>query len=278
MEEVYVNVEYDKSVHSRPSTDQTGPRRCHGPAVLCLGLLSVFLDSLASVSTVSLVFLNYNSVLVAAAELSTIKNNLTERLQDAKNKVSSLTEERNQLNASIIQMTEERKKLQSLSTQSKTCPAEWSMFKFSCYYISRVSASWKRGRQDCKDKEADLVVIDSAEEQKFLSVFITAGAWIGLTDSEEEGTWKWIDGSSLTLRAVGRYSMKFNESVNGWLGAFGQGGGTLGSLDGLELKLLINSAMVRGYSELQKLLKWGFQGISDGSEGLSVIIQHTEIQ
>ncbi|XP_067372297.1 CD209 antigen-like protein C [Channa argus] len=192
MEEVYVNVEYDKSVHSRPSTDQKGPSRCHGPAVLCLGLLSVFL--LAGLIVLSVHY--YNSVLGAAAELSTIKNNLTERLQDAKNKVSSLTKERNQLNASIIQMTEERKKL-----QKKPCPTGWTVSSCSCYYLSAESGSWKKGGADCENQGAHLVVIDTAVEQNFLSGFTNVSAWIGLSDIDEEGTWKWIDGSPLTLKS-----------------------------------------------------------------------------
>ncbi|XP_067371573.1 CD209 antigen-like protein C [Channa argus] len=194
MEEIYVNVEHDKSVHSSPSTNQTGPRssdsRCHGAVVLCLGLLSVFLLAGLIVLGVH----HYNSAHGAAAELSSIKDKLTELLQDSKNKVSSLTEERDQLNARLNKTAEELNRL-----QKKTCPAGWHMFKFSCYFISHDSGSWKRGRQDCKDREADLVVIDSAEEQKLISHF-TVEAWIGLTDSEEEGTWKWVDGSSLTLR------------------------------------------------------------------------------
>lgn len=33
-----------------------------------------------------------------------------------------------------------------------------------------------------------------------LSAIITEDAWIGLNDKEKEGTWKWIDGTPLTLR------------------------------------------------------------------------------
>jgi len=47
----------------------------------------------------------------------------------------------------------------------KTCPAGWSMFSCSCYLLSEMSDTWDKGRKDCKDKGADLVVIDSAEEQ-----------------------------------------------------------------------------------------------------------------
>ncbi|XP_042281492.1 CD209 antigen-like protein A isoform X1 [Thunnus maccoyii] len=82
----------------------------------------------------------------------------------------------------------------------RICPAGWRMFRCSCYFLSSESGSWSRGRQDCREKGADLVVIDSTEEQTFFSTFTEVETWIGLTDRDEEGTWKWIDGTPLTLR------------------------------------------------------------------------------
>ncbi|XP_067371574.1 CD209 antigen-like protein C [Channa argus] len=191
MQEMNVNAEHDKFDDSKMS--QTGPRssdrRFYRAVVLCLGLLSVFL-------LVRLGFGVYyrNLDRGSAADFSIIKDNLTQCLQAIDKKLSDVSEERNRLNVRLTEMTKALNRL-----QKKTCPAGWKILHFSCYFISRVSGSWKRGRQDCKDREADLVVIDSAEEQKFISGFITVDTWIGLTDSEEEGTWKWVDGSSMTL-------------------------------------------------------------------------------
>ncbi|XP_042281467.1 C-type lectin domain family 10 member A-like [Thunnus maccoyii] len=131
---------------------------------------------------------------------SVVINNLTERLQDSNNKLSSMSEERDLLLANLTEITKEMEKLQSLSVQKKTCPAGWRMFRCSCYFLSSESGSWFTGRQDCREKGADLVVIDSTEEQTFLSTFTEVETWIGLTDKDEEGTWKWIDGTPLTLR------------------------------------------------------------------------------
>ncbi|KAK2840190.1 hypothetical protein Q5P01_013930 [Channa striata] len=127
-------------------------KRRHGAVVLCLGLLTVFL--LAGLIGLSVHILDHKSARGAAAKFSTMKTNLNELLQDSENKVSSLTEERHQLNMSLIKTTEELNRLQSLSTQRKTCPAGWTMFSWSCYLLSTESGSWTKGRDECCSKGA----------------------------------------------------------------------------------------------------------------------------
>ncbi|XP_045910715.1 CD209 antigen-like protein A [Micropterus dolomieu] len=138
----------------------------------------------------------------SAADFFIINTNLTERLQASNNKLSSMSEERELLNASLIETTKELNRLQCLIRQNTLCPAEWRMFLCSCYLLSSEAGSWTKGRQDCRNRGADLVIIDSAKEQKFLSDFTKAEtwSWIGLTIEEKEGSWKWIDGTPLTLR------------------------------------------------------------------------------
>ncbi|CAK6973201.1 CD209 antigen-like protein E [Scomber scombrus] len=174
MEDIYTNVEKKKPVDTTLSTNQTGPRssesRFHGAVVLCLGLLSVFL--LAGLIGLGVY---YSDV------------------------IRGLTEERDLLNANLTETTEELHQLQNLSKQNQTCPAGWKLFSCSCYLLSSESGSWSTGRQDCREKGADLGVIDSLEKQEFFSTFNEEATWIGLTDRDTEGTWKWIDGTPLTL-------------------------------------------------------------------------------
>ncbi|XP_042281483.1 CD209 antigen-like protein E [Thunnus maccoyii] len=190
MEEIYVNAEDMKYVDTKHSIIQTGPktseRRFHGAVLVFLGLLSVFL--LAGLIGLGV----YYSVVI---------NNLTERLQDSNNKLCSVSEERDLLLTNLTG-TIDMDELQSLSVQNRICPAGWRMFGCSCYFLSNESGSWSRGRQDCREKGADLVVIDSTKEQTFFSTFteVETMIWIGLTDRDKEGTWKWIDGTPLTLR------------------------------------------------------------------------------
>uniref|UniRef100_A0A3Q1GX49 C-type lectin domain-containing protein n=1 Tax=Anabas testudineus TaxID=64144 RepID=A0A3Q1GX49_ANATE len=80
-----------------------------------------------------------------------------------------------------------------------SCPDGWTKLWWSCYFFSTESGSWTTGRANCRTRGAHLVVIDSSEEQNFLSTFIKTRTWIGLNDRDKEGTWKWVDGTPLTV-------------------------------------------------------------------------------
>uniref|UniRef100_A0A4W6DRF3 C-type lectin domain-containing protein n=1 Tax=Lates calcarifer TaxID=8187 RepID=A0A4W6DRF3_LATCA len=75
----------------------------------------------------------------------------------------------------------------------------WVYFRPSFYYISSTKKSWQDSRDDCLRRGADLVIINSREEQDFTRKFHRI-SWIGLTLRETKGEWKWVDGTPLTKR------------------------------------------------------------------------------
>ncbi|XP_027891309.1 hepatic lectin-like [Xiphophorus couchianus] len=91
------------------------------------------------------------------------------------------------------------------------CEPGWELNQNNCYYFNTMRSSWNDSRRSCADLGSDLVKIHSREEQAFLVRKVTNMMeynndmfWIGLTDSEVEGRWSWIDGSPL------------DESLNFW--------------------------------------------------------------
>ncbi|XP_028315752.1 C-type lectin domain family 4 member M-like isoform X2 [Gouania willdenowi] len=81
--------------------------------------------------------------------------------------------------------------------------------------------NWDDSRRHCRQEEADLVIINSRAEQAFLSG-LTASAWVGMTDRDQEGTWLWVDGTAV--------------SYDGLLWAPGQPDDSLGGEDCGELR------------------------------------------
>ncbi|MCI4395040.1 hypothetical protein PGIGA_G00175900 [Pangasianodon gigas] len=75
----------------------------------------------------------------------------------------------------------------------------WSFFNSSLYYISNESKNWTESRVDCRERGSQLVIINTMEEQEFISTnFNSTEAWIGLSYSDAESMWKWVDNTILT--------------------------------------------------------------------------------
>ncbi|XP_035516648.1 CD209 antigen-like protein E [Morone saxatilis] len=110
-------------------------------------------------------------------------------------------------------------------TEEESCPQDWLTFGSSCYYISWQGKSWDDSRQDCLQRHADLVIINSIQEQAFLTGF-TEAAWVGMTDRKKEGTWVWVDGTPV------------NKDELRW--ALGQPDGAYGGEDCGDIRTMIN--------------------------------------
>uniref|UniRef100_A0A673HHD7 CD209 antigen-like protein 2 n=1 Tax=Sinocyclocheilus rhinocerous TaxID=307959 RepID=A0A673HHD7_9TELE len=69
----------------------------------------------------------------------------------------------------------------------------------SWFFVSTELKSWSDSRQYCRDRGADLVIINTEEKQVslFISSFVSERVWIGLSDTENEGIMKWVDNSPL---------------------------------------------------------------------------------
>ncbi|KAM9450010.1 CD209 antigen-like protein C [Clarias gariepinus] len=106
-------------------------------------------------------------------------------------KFNNLTIENNQL---------QRERDECLRTLCDLYKVKCFNFSSSFYFMFNERKNWIESRQYCREKGADLVIINSREEQEFIIEQLgdNNGTWIGLSDREREGKWKWVDGTLLT--------------------------------------------------------------------------------
>ncbi|XP_056103765.1 CD209 antigen-like protein E isoform X1 [Rhinichthys klamathensis goyatoka] len=163
----------------------------------------------AAVCLVLLCVLLLTAVIVLCVHIHTKSTNYTEERDQLLTNNTRLTEERDQLLTNITRLTEERYRLisknENLTNERDQLRNNlqssdgWTYYKSSFYYMPNETKSWNESRRYCTERGADLIIINNREEQDFVKNMTgKAIVWIGLTDSDVDGRWKWVDGSTLT--------------------------------------------------------------------------------
>ncbi|GAA6084606.1 uncharacterized protein LOC113660592 [Tachysurus ichikawai] len=183
----------------------TAGGRCYKLTAVCVLLLLLYVLLLTAVTVL---WIQNNKLNREKDQLQTSYSNLNIERDHLQTSLNNVKSEKNQLKFQKDQLLshKDQLELQRNQLQNETSRLEkiililgWRFFNKSIYNISTVKKSWGGTRQDCIKRGADLVIINSTEEQEFISEYSNGTpAWIGLTDTDTEGTFKWVDGSLLT--------------------------------------------------------------------------------
>ncbi|XP_046700930.1 hepatic lectin-like isoform X4 [Silurus meridionalis] len=139
---------------------------------------------------------SFNNLNMEKSQLQTSFNNLNMEKSQLQTSFNNLNMEKSQLQTRYNNIAAEKEHLSQLK-KDITTPG-WRYFSSSIYYISTEKKSWSESRKDCQGRGADLVIINSSEEQDFVEVWRrNQGVWIGANDKDSEGTWKWVDGTTV---------------------------------------------------------------------------------
>ncbi|XP_037534437.1 galactose-specific lectin nattectin-like [Nematolebias whitei] len=86
----------------------------------------------------------------------------------------------------------------------KTCPPTWTLNRSRCYLFKSTEKSWGDAEGYCTDHAGHLASFHDKDEYDFIRTVIVRAtgtntkSWVGGTDAEEEGVWKWSDGSDFS--------------------------------------------------------------------------------
>ncbi|KAI4873729.1 hypothetical protein NFI96_029046 [Prochilodus magdalenae] len=190
---VYEDVSFSEDVPETGVTSSlkgppTSGSRRYRLAAVCLGLLCFLL-----LIVIAVLWVQFNNMSKQRDQFQTSNTNLAKERDQLQTSYTNLTIERDQ------QLQNQRECQQKVSNLVRVLQEGWMFFENSIYYISTEKKNWSESRQSCTQRGADLVIINSTEEQNFTERLRRGEkAWIGLTDSVTEGNWKWVDGSALT--------------------------------------------------------------------------------
>ncbi|KAF5893768.1 C-type lectin domain family 4 member E-like isoform X1, partial [Clarias magur] len=164
---------------------------------VCEMLLCVFL-----LTAITVLWINYHILKTENNQLQTSNNTLTIERDQLQREADQLQRKRDEFHREREQFLRERGELQRERDEiGRFLKLGWKNFSSSIYYISTEQKNWTESREDCRERGADLVIINSRGEQEFILITLMGNikeAWIGLSDRDTEGKWKWVDGTEQT--------------------------------------------------------------------------------
>ncbi|KAK2871198.1 hypothetical protein Q8A67_023725 [Cirrhinus molitorella] len=179
---------------SRHTGSESVKIRNYRAAVVCLVLMCVLLLTAVIVLGVDL----HNLI----EDFYTKNKNLTkeiEELQKRESKLNNNITELSKKNETLFKENEKlQKKMEDLWQQISKMD-RWKCHQSSLYYVSSEKKNWTESRRDCRERGADLIILNDKQEQEFAKTLSHSNEfWTGLTDTDVEGTCKWVDGSTQT--------------------------------------------------------------------------------
>uniref|UniRef100_A0A8C1IVY8 C-type lectin domain-containing protein n=2 Tax=Cyprinus carpio TaxID=7962 RepID=A0A8C1IVY8_CYPCA len=165
--------------------DEGKARKCRGSR--CLLVISMSLGLICVLLLVFIILL-YINITAERDLIKSYKNTVEEFNQyQLQNNFSSLSQKNLVLESKVASMSEE---LKQAYKQGYLWGSGW-------FFISTELKSWSDSRQYCRDRGADLVIINTEEKQRFITSLVSERVWIGLSDTENEGNMKWVNNSTL---------------------------------------------------------------------------------
>jgi hypothetical protein len=81
-------------------------------------------------------------------------------------------------------------------------PADARIFGSHAYSFEPTSMTWHEAVLACELAGGHLACVNSSQENEFfLDLTNGKGGWIGASDEQEEGKWRWVDGSGLEFQS-----------------------------------------------------------------------------
>lgn len=85
-----------------------------------------------------------------------------------------------------------------MSFTDERCEDGWNFYGGNCYFREdrkTARTSWEKAQKICETKQANLVTVNDANEQKFLDGILgKRGSWCGLNNKDNQNELKWVSG------------------------------------------------------------------------------------
>nr|ACI66816.1 C-type lectin domain family 4 member E [Salmo salar] len=103
------------------------------------------------------------------------------------------------------------------------CPKGWlhELVNEKCYYFSNDKMDWPSSRDNCTSMGGHLSILHSKNTHEALEKEANRIGgfnnyfWIGLSDRELEGDWRWVDNTTLTKTSWKQFSLEPDNNISG---------------------------------------------------------------